>query len=242
MIKFDKLLYIKNESDRIVSTDEIISAAFDGCPELVEFSFSKTNEYDDNNYSDHLQLLSVNGHRVDYNGDYEDQEEEDEEILGKSLPMLPNWVGNNLVDLIHEVGNEWDYSDEITVSRENYKNKKSRKTKEDKEAKRYLCSHLSGKRLPESFFIKCSNPKLPLFYAVEHGRFSSDTEFKIFAKEGRMWYALRYAQEIIGGVLPEQIENFFLLNDKAETEDHERLQEYISWKNTLQMVETTKGI
>jgi hypothetical protein len=241
MIKLDKLLYIKNELERIISPDEIISAAFDGCPELVEFSFRKSNEYDDNNYSDHLELLYVNGHRVDYNGDYEEEDEEyDEERKKSSLPKLPNWVGSNLVDLIHEVGNEWDYSDEITVSRENYKNKKSRNSKEDKESKRYLCSHLSGKRLPESFFIKCSNPKLPLYYAVEHGRFSSDAEFKIFAKEGRMWYALRYAQEIIGGVLPEQIENFFLLNDKAETEDHERLQEYIAWKNTLQMVETTK--
>jgi len=239
MIKLDKLLYIKNELERIISPDEIISAAFDGCPELVEFSFRKSNEYDDNNYSDHLELLYVNGHRVDYNGEYEEEDEEYEEERKKSsLPKLPNWVGSNLVDLIHEVGNEWDYSDEITVSRENYKNKKSRKSKEDKESRRYLCSHLSGKRLPESFFIKCSNPKLALYYAIEHGRFSSEAEFKILAKEGRMWYALRYAQEIIGGVLPKEIENFFILNDKAEHEDHEKLQEYIAWKNTRQMVET----
>ena len=38
-----------------------------------------------------------------------------------------------------------------------------------------------------------------------------------------------------------EIENFFILNDKAENEDeHKQLQEYIAWKNTLQMVETTK--
>ena len=240
MIKFDKLLWIKNELGRIVSPDEIILAAFDGCPELDNFSFSKSNEYDDNNYSDHVALLSVNGHPVNCDGENE-EDEDDLEKEKSSLPKLPDWVGENLVELIHEVRDEWDYTDEVIVRRENYKKNKYRKTKEDKEAKKYLCSHLSGKRLPESFFLKCSSTKLSLYYAIEHGRFSSDAEFKIFAKEGRMWYALRYAQEIIGGVLPKEIENFFILNDKAENEDeHKQLQEYIAWKNTLQMVETTK--
>jgi hypothetical protein len=239
MIKFDKLLYIKNELGRIVSADEMISSAFEGCPELVEFSFRKSNEYDDNNYSDHLELLSVNGHPVNYDGDYEDQEEQEDQREKSSLPKLPNHIGQNLVELVQEVGEEWDYGDEISVNRENYKSRSPRRTKEDKESRKYLASHLLGKRLPESFFIKCSNPNLALFSAVEHGRFSSGAEFKIFAKEGRMWYALRYAQQIIGGVLPEEIENFFLLNDKKEEEDHERLQEYIAWKTSLRTVETT---
>jgi hypothetical protein len=240
MLKFDRLIYVKNNLTRFFPTDDLIASAFDGCPELVEFTFRKSSEYDDNNYSDQVELSSVNGHVVNYEGDYEEDYEEDEEKKAEdSLPVVDKKVVESLVELVYEIGKDWGYGEDITIERKDYISRKRRRTKADKDMEKFLSSYLTKKRLPESFFVKGSDENLALYYAVDHGRFSKEAEFKIFAREGRMYSALRYAKEIVNGPLPAEVENFFLLNDKADTDDHKYLQEYLSWKNKTQIVETT---
>jgi hypothetical protein len=240
MLKFDRLIYVKNEFARFFPVDDLIASAFEGCPELVKFTFRKSSEYDDNNYSDQVELSSVNGHVVNCEEDYDYYEEGCGKKESKeSLPKVSNNIVQSLIELVYEIGKEWDYSEDITIQRKDYLPRKKKKTKEDKNREKYLASYLTGKPLPESFFLKNTSEHLALYYAVDHGRFSPEAEFKILAHEGRMYSALRYAKEIIKGPLPAEIENFFVLNDCADSEDHEHLQEYISWKNSAQIVETT---
>jgi hypothetical protein len=244
MIKFDKLYDVKRALENVVSDDEMIAAVFESCPNLKSFGLSKTNEYDDNNYSDHVQLISVNGWRVDYEGNYEDAEEDETAAEVELGPKIEDSVRTTLSELVSVIEESFDYGEEIVIERENHPPTKRKRNHPTRNADMiYATSYLSKKKLPDSFFIKNSG-KWAVYYALDHGRFKRDLEFKIFAREGSMWEALQYAREVIGGRLPENIENFFILNDvDGDEDDHKFLQEYIFWKNGLPnscVIEETK--
>jgi hypothetical protein len=86
----------------------------------------------------------------------------------------------------------------------------------------YLASYLSGSEIPVCFFVD-NDPKWAVYYAMDHGRFSQDDEFRIFARNGWMDEALHYA-ESVGRLVPE-LENFYILN--ASEEDSVCLKKYL---------------
>lgn len=230
MLNFDKQYSIRNVLERVVTEDDLIAAVFHDIPELQEFTFSKTTEYDDNNYSDYTRLTYINGYAVDYDGDYEEEDEEyDNQPNGMPKIACPR-ARHTVRDLVDSICDGFDHSEEITVKREEYLPSPSRRTraKVDKEELEYVKSYMTSTTLPDKYFTKLTNPKWAIYYAQDHGRFKDDLEFNIFAKEGRMYYAYLYAKEIIKGPLPEKIENFYVLNNSDEDKDD--LQRYLEFK------------
>lgn len=229
MLNFDKQYSIRRVLQQVVTEDDLITAVFRDIPELQEFTFSKTNEYDDNNYSDYTRLTYINGYAVDYEGDYED-EEEDEDPENKMPRIACPQARHTVRDLVDSINDGFDHSEEITIKREDYLPGVTRRTraKADKEELEYVKSYMTGTTLPDKYFKYLDNTKWAIYYAQDHGRFSEDLEFEIFAKEGRMYYAYLYAKEIIKGPLPEKIENFYVLNNGDE--DKNDLQRYLEFK------------
>jgi hypothetical protein len=204
MNDFQKIRDLRSAARRIVTNEELLVALFKDLPELKHFKFVKTQEYDDNNYFDDIRLVEVNGHRYGYEG-YEDDDDNEK----SDLPRIES-VGmvDSAVDIISE---DYDFSsDEIKVVREDYESLSASKLdRYDTAERRYWGSYLSGKTLPNSFFVR-NNPKWAVYYAMDHGRFDKNAEFKIFAKQGRMLEALQYAEAV--GRLSQEVENFFILD------------------------------
>ena len=224
MLHFNKLYDIRRILENVVSGDDLIRAVFEDAPELQEFTWSVTNEYDDNNYSDYVRLTAVNGWRLDYDDAYEEEQDSD-------LPKIEdmNIVGT-VRDLVEIVGKEFGYNEDHKIDRAYaMRHKNAKKKRSDRAEVKYIMSHLMGKKLPENFFVR-ADPKWALYHALEHGRFKPETEFKIFARDGHMFDARRYAQEIVKGPLEEKIENFFILNSQPDTPDYEDLKKYLEFK------------
>lgn len=213
-MKFQKIRDLRDAAARFVTNNELLAALFAELPELKSFRFVKTQEYDDNNYFSDVRLVEVNGHAYGYEG-YEEGEESD-------LPRIEN------VDLVgyavRHVSMDYDFSDqEIEVSREDYEELSRFLPGSPLLAeRRYWGAYLSGGKLPDSFFVK-NDPKWAVYYAMDHGRFDKNTEFKVFAKKGGMIHALQYAGVV--GRLSQEVENFFLLD--AHEDDSASLQEYL---------------
>jgi len=227
MLHFNKMYDIRRTLENFVSNDDLIRAVFDDVPELQEISFSVTNEYDDNNYSDYVRLTALNGWRLDYDDTYEEEQDSD-------LPKIEDMnVVGNIRDLIEIVGKDFGYNEDQTIDRAYaMRHKRGPKKRSDKAEAKYIMSHLMGKKLPDNFFVR-TTPKWALYHALEHGRFKPETEFKILAREGYMRDALRYAREIVKGPLDEKIENFFILNSQPDTEDYEQLKNYLEFKKNI---------
>lgn len=227
MLHFNKLYDIRRILENVVSEDDLIRAVFEDAPELQEFTWSVTNEYDDNNYSDYVRLTTVNGWRLDYDDVYEEEQDSD-------LPKIEDMnVVGTVRDLVEIVGKDFGYGEDQKIDRSYaMRHKRSKKSFEDKATAKYIMSHLMGKKLPENFFVRV-DPKWALYHALEHGSFKPETEFKIFARNGHMFCARRYAQEILKGPLDEKTENFFILNSQPDTPDYEDLKKYLEFKKNV---------
>jgi hypothetical protein len=222
MILFQKLHDIKVAAEKLVSSDELVVALFRDLPELQHFSFSKIQEYDDNNYFTDVHVTEINGHPYGYDG-YEDEDEESQ------LPKINQEDARLVENLVQMISDGYDLSgDDYRIYREDYKDAPKRKKGRDAAPLTYLHSYLSGKKLSNTFFIT-NDPKWAIYYAMDNGRFDGKTEFRIFSKKGRMWDALQYAQEVIKGRLPSEIENFYILENHED--DRENLKKYLEWVN-----------
>lgn len=213
-MKFQKARDLRDAAGRLVGNHELLAALFTELPELKSFRFLKTQEYDDNNYFDSIRLVEVNGHAYGWDGYEEDEDEKSD---------LPRIEEVDLVDdAVRHVSRDYDFSDrEIEVRREDYDESKS-PNQADLAERRYWGVYLSGGRLPDSFFVK-NDPKWAVYYAMDHGRFSENAEFKVFARKGRMRYALEYARVV--GRLAREVENFFVLD--ADEDDSVCLKKYL---------------
>lgn len=221
MIRYRKLRDLKSWSENLVSNSSLVSILFQEIPELQEFTFVKNQEYDDNNYYDNIGVTSVNGHLWD-GDDYEED---------SSLPKIDREKVQWIEDVVSYISENYaSGDDDLTIRREDYISDGLRE--EDAVAHKYFLAHLSGLKLPESFFLKAISKKpivaaglkWAVYHSLDHGRFSPETEFKLFARHDGMYWALEYARAVKGR-LPDDVENFFLLN--AGEDDKEALQEYI---------------
>lgn len=237
MLNYAKALKIKRVCEKMVPIEHLIASIFEDHPELSVFAYSCTNEYDDNNYSDYTRLVSVNGHTVDYNGEYEEDEDDEEEVVESSLPKITDieviWELQGVVD---SIGTYFDRGEDIKVSREDYlgTKKKKRLNKEELAEVDYVISYLSSKKLPDEWFLN-NDPEYASFYAQDHGRFSPEMEKQLFAKQGCMRALYMYAQAI-GKPISSELETFFVTHNVVGSEDEEDnkcLKKYLALKDRL---------
>lgn len=235
MIHYRRLRDLKRAMNNIVADDMLIVTLFESIPELQEFTFIRNQEYDDNNYYDDIRLTSVNGHAYEHDG-YSDDDEYTRRQEPSNLPKISTRKTYWIEDVVELVADNYDYDETERVfrreefKREDYsaavggtgKNKASDKHKIAE--RRYFVAHLAGATLPDSFFLK-NDLKYALYYALDHGRFKKETEFKLFARKGELHNALEYARHVIKGRLPAEVENCFML--EADEQDRSELQQYI---------------
>lgn len=233
MIHFEKAQAIKNQFSKIISDQDLIRSLFLDIPDLQCFTIEKTNEYNDENYTDYMQVLSVNNYNVDYDLNYDEEMNVEENNLIKIKEEYLGSFGSLIYELSYvEYG-------ETTFSRENYDLNEDSFSKSileniQRTVSKYAISFISETSLDVDYFVNKNpsthenDPRYAVYYAMDRGRFNPEDEFKIFAQKGRMKQAYEYAKCVIKGNLPEKIENFFILNDSVDEDDHEQLQRYLS--------------
>lgn len=238
MLNFAKRSDLHSLFQQMISKDYLVRSVFEDCPELDHFCFSCSSEYDDNNYSDHVSLQIVNGHKVDYNGRYPDDPDFDDygydENMHKSdLPRVSQAIVDNISYLVNEIGNDYGYSEEITISRDDMMSNK-KKNNIDRAGLRYIKSYVSKEKIENEWFLK--NPlKWACYYAEDHGRFDKELETLLFMKQGVMREAYMYVQAT-KKPLPKEIETFFVTHNllgSEDTNDAVWLKEYLRLKDRL---------
>lgn len=236
MLNYRKTTDLKRLFENTISKEMVIASVFHDNPELESFEFSCRSEYDDNNYSDYIELTEVNEHRVDCEGLYEDDDnyggpEGDEEEEKSNLPRLNQEVIYALMDVVSTIGNHYGYDDHV-IRRGEYKKIKIG-NQNSKEEQRYLNSFLSKEPIEEEWFLNV-DPKWATYYAQDHGRFSEKVENELFCKDERMIYAFMYSQAI-KKPLSEYIENYFTTKNLVDPNDKDNvwLKEYLKFKKSL---------
>lgn len=216
-MKYQRLRDLQRTMGGIVERDELAAALFAEVPELEEFTWVKSQEYDDNNYFDNIQVKSINGHPYGYDG-YDDDEADDEK---SSLPKVEQV--HLIEDLIVAISDHYDFSDdEIEFRRGDYLDvTPGEKSDYERDKKQYFLSMLSGSRLPDEFFAG-KDPQLAIYHAIDHGRIGNEAE--VFAVRGNMSQVLDYAR-VVGGRVSDEVEKFFILD--SHEDDKESLKQYI---------------
>lgn len=223
MSRFDLAYSIKQSLERAVEIDDLLAALFADHTDLQTIEFEVTNEYDDNNYSDYTRLQRVNGWQVDYDGNYE--EEEDEDDMASDLPKASQeacWGAMNLCDFVKE---KYGYGD-IKFKREDYDFSLSEKKMKSSADLDCALAFLKGDK-PTVDSVIAADGGWWRHYAEIHGKFNPEDEFRLFAREGWMGPALTYAKD--HGPLSEKTLNYFILTINSEHDDYESLQEYLEW-------------
>lgn len=229
MLNFEKMCEIKQILQQNFTVENMIRCVFLDHPELECFGFSCTNEYDDNNYSDYTNLRTVNGHAVDYDGEYDEDSEPKSD-----LPRVDRGTVDDLLSLMGIIGTEFGHGEDLECHRDSYANvssKSGRISKSEKAQKEYINSWMTKSTLADEWFLK-NDTKFASYYAQDHGPFSPELEMKIFGKTGEMRSAYMYAQAI-GKPFSEALETFFTTHavlGSGEDDDGHFLKRYLVLK------------
>jgi len=222
MLNFDKQYSIRNVLERIVTEDDLITAVFNDISELQEFTFSKTNEYDDNNYSDYSRLTKVNGHPVNCDGEYEeDLVEQDDTSERHEVSERAVDEAMNLAEFVKEKYGHGEHE----FKRADYKGRSDGLVRGTANME-CAVAVLNKKAVPLSTLLEAYSEWI-LHYADAHGRYGDDEEFALFAREDMMGMALAYAKRF--GPLADKTLNYFILSVNSEDHGHDHLQEYLKW-------------
>lgn len=223
MSRFDLAYSIKRALENAVDLDDLMAALFADHPELQTLEFEVTNEYDDNNYSDYTRLHKVNGWQVDYDGEYE--EDEDEGAVPSELPKASDEAVHQAMNLCEFVKEKHGYGG-TKFKRGDYDFDESKKRMRGGADLECALAFLKGEKPKVDSIIEAGYGWWD-HYADAHGRFTPEEEFRLFAREGWMPAALTYAKGY--GPLSEKTLNYFILTLNAEHDDHNSLQEYLEW-------------
>ena len=221
MSRFNLLYDVKNAMERLVNLNDLLAALFADHPDLKTLTFEVTNEYDDNNYSDYSRLYEVNGWQVDYDGEFDEADEDEEHDLPKPSNVSIQ-AAMSLCEAVkekHGYGTqEFDRDDYDFDSRE----------KQMKQSPELLCvvAVMQGKKVPAEVVAEAGGNWWS-HYAEIYGRFSEEDEFAIFAREGMMGDARQYAEKF--GPLSDKTLNYFVLSLTSEDGDYYQLQDYLEW-------------
>jgi hypothetical protein len=221
MSRFDLLCEAKSALSRAIDFDDLLCALFAEHPDLHSFEFQVTNEYDDNNYSDYSRLVEVNGRRVDCDGRYEDDEEEDGEI-----PNMPEEIIDDIVWLSEYIKEKHGHGDHNFVRGDYKGGGSSFRGKANMEC---ALAILDGRKVATSVLLEAGERWI-IRHAELHGRYKKEDEFLLFAREGMMGAAMEYAKMV--GHLSEKTLNYFVLTMNSESHEYDSLQEYLKWTKT----------
>jgi hypothetical protein len=220
MSRFGLLHDAKMALNSTVDLDDLVSALFNDNPDLISFEVNVTNEYDDNNYSDYSRLTKINGYSVDYNGEYDEDYEDEEE---NDLPKASQESIEQAMEIPEFVADKFGHG-EHSFLREDYENSRDRVI--DKSDTLCAIALLKGEKVPVDT-IANSMERWILHHAEVHGRYSSEDEYRLLAREEMMGIALAYAKK--HGPLSEKTLNYFILSLKSEDWGYNHLQEYLEW-------------
>jgi len=198
---------LKNESDS--KNVNLLRDLFVEIPTLKSVGFCKSNEYNDNNYSDYFKITSING--VNFSDDYY-VDEEDNEI--KDLPQdMPdkNYEVPFIINTLESLSEEYGYDDYLET-RESVLSTPRKKESKDKAFNAYYIALKTGEKVNDLSVFK-NNPNWALYYSMDvlKDRLPRELE-SVFKKDIR--FAYYYAKNVIKGSLPEMIEKHFLQKAK----------------------------
>jgi hypothetical protein len=198
---------LKNESDS--KNVNLLRDLFVEIPTLKSVGFCKSNEYNDNNYSDYFKITSING--VNFSDDYY-VDEEDNEI--KDLPQeMPdkNYEVPFIISTLESLSEEYGYDDYLET-RESVLSTPRKKESKDKAFNAYYIALKTGEKVNDLSVFK-NNPNWALYYSMDvlKDRLPREIE-SVFKKDIR--FAYYYAKNVIKGSLPEMIEKHFLQKAK----------------------------
>lgn len=231
MINFRKNSDIRYALKNLIEDEDLISAIFEDYPNLKSIDFTKSNEYDDSNYYDSCELTAINGHHWNNCEDTYEYEHDDEDSTEERIIDID--VIAACKDLIDHIGKDFEYG-EHTILRENHPVKK-RTDKKQNSLKKYISAYLSGNKLNDEKIFAHLDPIWSVYYAQDFGRLPEEVEHKVFAKKGNMEQAYLYAVHVLKGRLPDNIENFYVLNtmNGKNESDKKWLVRYIEFKDAL---------
>jgi len=217
MSRFDLLHDAKYALDRAVDLEDLVAALFHDHPDLTSFQVDVTNEYDDNNYSDYSRVTTVNGIPVDYDGEYEEEEEESD------LPKASQEAVERAMLLPEYVQEKWGHGEHV-FDRKKYENVRGKMT--DHSDALCAIALLEGDKVPVDTLLKAMK-RWVLHHADIHGRYGDEDEYLLFAREDMMAHAFQYAER--HGPLTDKTLNYFILSLKSEDFGYESLQKYLEW-------------
>ena len=216
MIECIKSMEIKKELEAAArnSSTNLVRDLFVEIPTLRSVGFSKTNEYDDSNYSDYFLVTSINDVKL-YDGNYVDDDGEDvikNENLPKEMPDR-NYEVPFIVSIVESLAGEYDYGDDHTLTREEVLGRSKYKANKNKAFDAYYIALKTGEKVKDISVFK-NNPNWALFYSVDilKSRLPRELE-SVFKKDIK--YAYYYATRVIKNNLPEMIENHFFQREKS---------------------------
>lgn len=215
MIECIKRMEIKSELETSArnSSTNLVRDLFVEIPTLRSVGFSKTNEYDDSNYSDYFLVTSINRVKL-YDGNYVDEDSEDvikNENLPKEMPDR-NYEVPFIVSVVESLAGEYDYGDDHILTREEILGRSKYKANNNKAFDAYYIA-LKTKEKAKDISVFKNNPNWALYYAMDilKSRLPRELE-SVFKKDIK--YAYYYATNVIKGNLPEMIEKHFLQKAK----------------------------
>ena len=221
MSRFDLLYDIKRTLSNAVDLDDMVAALFADYPDLIRFQFEVTNEYDDNNYSDYTRLKTVNGWSVDYDGEYEDEDEGETSDIPKASNKTVHQVTGveEYVKEKHGLGDHEFHRDDYTTA-------DSEKRLRNDPNLQIATACINGTKVPIETLLK-ADEKWVLHYARVHGRYSPEDEFTLIGRKKMMWIAEDYAEEF--GPIEEKTLNYFILSITSGDDEYSQLREYLDW-------------
>jgi hypothetical protein len=198
---------LKNESDS--KNVNLLRDLFVEIPTLKSVGFCKSNEYNDNDYSDYLSVTSING--VNFNDGYYVDE------LDNVIKDFPQEMPDNnyevpfIVSTLESLLEEYGYDDYLET-RESVLSTPRKKESKDKAFNAYYIALKTGEKVNDLSVFK-NNPNWALYYSMDvlKDRLPRELE-SVFKKDIR--FAYYYAKNVIKGSLPEMIEKHFLQKAK----------------------------
>lgn len=219
MSRFGLLHDIKYVLSNSIRLDDLLAAMFSDHPELKTVEYSVTSEYDDNNYTDYSRLQKINGWEVDCEGEFEEDQDEDLDEATK-----PSAAAINAAMLLDEYVQEKFGVGDWEFKRSEYPMKDCDERLGDNPEMECAVALLHGRKVPvETLAVACG--RWVMRHAEVHGRYSTEDEIKVFAREGMMRDACEYAEKF--GPLSEKTLSWFLLYSQKDDVDYQHLQDYL---------------
>jgi hypothetical protein len=221
--KMEILIALKYRSDEHNSYGDLITQLFLDFPNLKNIQISKTQEYNDNDYSDYFTVKSVNGIRIE--DDIYDKDDESYNEIVRSSPHLvfnnteldhiicvlnitDDYFENNYEDNYQSVEREDFVEDEDEIAGHRISTKKKNRSSTDSAAFDTYYFAAKNKQKISDFSVFKDSPNWALYYCMDlDEKLPEPFLNKIFKEDVK--YAYLYAKNVSKDRLPKNIEKYF---------------------------------